>query len=78
MTLRKMPLAPGLKDTKQNNTSCESYEHNETVHSYITSNSFLRISSFLASDLELLCTSKIRAIPATYILEIWAYKLSKE
>lgn len=34
----------------------------------ITSNSCLRIASFLASDLEFLCTSKIRAAPATYIL----------
>lgn len=32
-----------------------------------TSNSCLRSSSFLASDRELLCTSKIIAAPATYV-----------
>ena len=32
----------------------------------LTCNSCLRSSSFLASDLELLCTSKITAAPATY------------
>lgn len=35
--------------------------------SICTSSSFLRTSSFLASDLELLCTSKITATPATWI-----------
>jgi hypothetical protein len=34
----------------------------------ITSISFLRASSFRASDLALLCTSKITAAPATYYI----------
>lgn len=44
---------------------------------YYTSNSCLRISSFLASDLELLCTSKITATPATYTFRPRALKETK-
>jgi hypothetical protein len=39
------------------------YQKKITIY---TCNSCFRSSSFLASDLELLCTSKITAAPATY------------